>query len=587
MKIRGRILSVVLAIALLCSLSVTAFAAPGLSIVGDIVAGVQVIDMIDEHIVSPAVDFWLSNTKSGQQAQAYWDSIFGAPVDDSGRRFSVSTRKGFGGGRAAGFGGGGSSDGDGSLAKPVKPSANSQYFQIFDTDNLADSTLKKYPKLATVLPNSVAVFQDWDKPTVRNLPVSGSEIVKAVPKCLNYNSNGPSGDNYIYATGKRFFVDGYDSKNVGWYSSVSVVYLSVGSSARLRYIKSQAGSTIGVPYLYFLGTDSSFGKLDVSQYSSLESLSSYERVPYSQSAYYQDGFFTVSKSGYYILVTPSINSSFNNTINPPLSDNSIIFNGGNYSTGGLKNAHDFLNGLIILESTYPFLKNPDSVGVNDGYGDYWAGDDSGTYYLNINDVPLTSGLGILSSPNADGSADLFTGTLRKQDSKEIYDLQQKKYVSYEDVVYYGNTYQYNLSDGNYISYDFNNAGISMTSGSTLTGDVTINNYYYYASDELQKQYSDDKEENSTNLLSSLGKAIGTLFGSLIEAVGQIATGIVDGLTGLVDDIVKLIGNVLTLPSELANTFTSIFSFLPSEVSGIIVAGFALFVLVAIIKFLRG
>lgn len=87
----------------------------------------------------------------------------------------------------------------------------------------------------------------------------------------------------------------------------------------------------------------------------------------------------------------------------------------------------------------------------------------------------------------------------------------------------------------------------------------------------------------TDFLGKLGDLLGTFFGGLISAVGNVILGILDGLVTLVTSAVSSLANIIDLFGTFGEALRSLWSWLPPEIVSVMVAGVTVVIFAAVLK----
>lgn len=124
----------------------------------------------------------------------------------------------------------------------------------------------------------------------------------------------------------------------------------------------------------------------------------------------------------------------------------------------------------------------------------------------------------------------------------------------------------------------------VTEGSDSSGGGSSNDSNSGSSNDSNSGGSDDSSNGGLgDIFDSLVDVVGGLFSGLTSVVAKLLSGISDLITSLFDSL----DIFTTFSSGFVEFLTSAFSFIPSEIWGIISAGLTLVIIATIIKFLRG
>lgn len=126
-------------------------------------------------------------------------------------------------------------------------------------------------------------------------------------------------------------------------------------------------------------------------------------------------------------------------------------------------------------------------------------------------------------------------------------------------------------------------------GWTDTGGVKSDPVYYtYGVDQsVKEEYDQDKQDSINGGIADIGGAGGSFVGGFFGELQRIWESVTSAIASLGDAMGKALDSLVSLPADGLKLFSGLFSIFPPEISGILLLGVSVFIVSAIIKFIRG
>lgn len=122
------------------------------------------------------------------------------------------------------------------------------------------------------------------------------------------------------------------------------------------------------------------------------------------------------------------------------------------------------------------------------------------------------------------------------------------------------------------------------SGGVKSDPVLIS---FSVNDTLKTEYEDYEKLQENSGISDIGSAAGGIFGGFVSELSKIWASVSGALSSVSSSVTAALGFLAAIPASVSALFSGFFGVLPPEVSSIILLGVSVFVVVAILKFIRG
>lgn len=129
--------------------------------------------------------------------------------------------------------------------------------------------------------------------------------------------------------------------------------------------------------------------------------------------------------------------------------------------------------------------------------------------------------------------------------------------------------------------------ISLLSSNYYTCFTDTINIFYYSVDESTDPGGSDDDPSKPGFFDGLLSSVKSLVNVICGFVGGVVQSLLSGITGIISTLIDAFKAVLSLGGHFGDFLAAALGFVPREIIDLLIAGIAVSIALAIIKFIRG
>lgn len=117
--------------------------------------------------------------------------------------------------------------------------------------------------------------------------------------------------------------------------------------------------------------------------------------------------------------------------------------------------------------------------------------------------------------------------------------------------------------------------------------IFIKPIFYYSVDESTDPGGSDDDPSKPGFFDGLLSSVKSLVNVICGFVGGVVQSVLSGITGIISTLIDAFKAVLSLGGHFGDFLAAALGFVPREIIDLLIAGIAVSIALAIIKFIRG
>ena len=127
----------------------------------------------------------------------------------------------------------------------------------------------------------------------------------------------------------------------------------------------------------------------------------------------------------------------------------------------------------------------------------------------------------------------------------------------------------------------------MAASAEITVTADGEHIFYYSVDESIDPGGSDDDPSKPGFFDGLLSSVKSLVNVICGFVGGVVQSLLSGITGIISTLIEAFKAVLSLGGHFGDFLAAALGFVPREIIDLLIAGIAVSIALAIVKFIRG